>query len=304
MGQNSGQGNDIVPLTGLPASFLPTCSNGPELSFRFLHCLLTALGLRVKFSTVGLSPDESSDLTHFSLSLRLSVALASLSLRCSFCWNPFLQIFPCGSLASARRPLRPTALWLPGCRQLHTGHSTLCHLLYFPPKTICMFILLLLLELKLQGEETSSFDQLNALKTITVSYKSRCSELYAGSLGWPLPRHFGSLQVDTAGGDPVLQTDFCFCERWKKSMLLDKWTAAPESPGCRAGVLEGKTMWYWSLFLALWRTRKMKSVISRWVTGNKWFSEHLEVLNRWRQRGRKTQQALGPRKASQPTVSI
>lgn len=97
VGQNSGQGNDIVPLTGLPASFLPTCSNGPELSFRLLHCLLTALGLRVKFSTVGLSPDESSDLTHFSLSLRLSVALASLSLRCPFCWNPFLQIFPCGS---------------------------------------------------------------------------------------------------------------------------------------------------------------------------------------------------------------
>lgn len=56
VGQNSGQGNDTVPLAELPASFLPTCSNGPELSFRRLHCLLTALGLRVKFFTAGLSP--------------------------------------------------------------------------------------------------------------------------------------------------------------------------------------------------------------------------------------------------------
>lgn len=64
-------------------------ANGPELSFRLLHCLLTALGIRFKFSTVGLSPDESSNLTRFSLSLRLSVALASLSLGCSFCLEPF-----------------------------------------------------------------------------------------------------------------------------------------------------------------------------------------------------------------------
>lgn len=40
--------------------------------------------------------------------------------------------------------------------------------------------------------------------------------------------------MDTAGGGPVLQTDFCFCERWKKSMLLGiRTTTALGSPGCR-----------------------------------------------------------------------